>query len=494
MFGSFNLDKLKELRHSKVKDKIDKLPIEVRVTDIQVASSAAFGVAASLDHGLARASIDATTHSFMISPLSGEPPAGSVTWHVEVLGPRSADSNEVSLLVNPVDQTNVAVTVASTVQGDVVLYCSYLSASGKLVFGKPIRVVSNPITVPAAGVSASPATISMVEGKTFFPGLVSSYEGGLTKIEFIGPDTEIDATSSDESVVSVERMGFKLVAKAPGTATVIVHYHGYDTGVNVVVEAAHHGTVQFAVARFEADEATGKAQISVQRTDGSDGKITVHYSSSDGSALAGSNYTFSEGEFAIDDGETSGTITVPMINDTVFLAEKTFNVTLSSPTGGATLRATAKATVAIHNDDIFIPKAATFRGVALPTSSPTSATSGGLSLSVNRGGTFTGDVNFGGVRTRLIGLFDSKGFARMGAPGISWVFDLQMDDGGDVITVTFSNGIHVEKISGERAAFDSRHITPLAGKYMLVFPPDPANKSNAAVPQGSGYGVLTVWV
>ena len=70
----------------------------------------------------------------------------------------------------------------------------------------------------------------------------------------------------------------------------------------------------------------------------------VSYFTTDGSATAGSDYTATSDTLDFDDGQTSLTITVPIIDDAVDENDEDFTVTLSNPTGGATI-GTATSTV-----------------------------------------------------------------------------------------------------------------------------------------------------
>lgn len=76
---------------------------------------------------------------------------------------------------------------------------------------------------------------------------------------------------------------------------------------------------------------------------------SVIYTTADGTAIAPGDYTATSGTLTIVDGQSSGTISVPVIGDTVFELDETFVVNLSVPVG-ATL-ADAQAVGTITNDD-----------------------------------------------------------------------------------------------------------------------------------------------
>src|SRR5262249_42015449 len=111
------------------------------------------------------------------------------------------------------------------------------------------------------------------------------------------------------------------------------------------------GLLQFAAPTFNVVENQGMASITVTRSNGSSGSVSVNYSTSNGSATAGSDYTATSGVLTFADGETSKTFTIPIINDNAVENAETVILTLSNPSGGASLTSPATATLSIDSDD-----------------------------------------------------------------------------------------------------------------------------------------------
>jgi len=112
------------------------------------------------------------------------------------------------------------------------------------------------------------------------------------------------------------------------------------------------GTLQFSSATYSVNENGGSVLVMVTRTGGSSGAVGVSYATSNGSAIASSDYTSTSGILSWANGDTGNkTFTVPITNDTLDEANETFTVTLSSPTGAATLGSPTSATVTITDDD-----------------------------------------------------------------------------------------------------------------------------------------------
>ena len=110
--------------------------------------------------------------------------------------------------------------------------------------------------------------------------------------------------------------------------------------------------LQFNSATYSVNEGAGIASISVARTGGITGTASVQYSTSDGSATAGQDYTATSGTLNWVDGDSSvKTFTVAITDDPLNEANETVNVVLSNPGGGATLGNQSSAMVTIVDDD-----------------------------------------------------------------------------------------------------------------------------------------------
>ncbi len=100
-------------------------------------------------------------------------------------------------------------------------------------------------------------------------------------------------------------------------------------------------------------EGTGGATnlvLTVTSTPAAAAAFQVTFTSSNGTAVSGVDYTAVTGDLNFAIGDTSKAITVPIITDSTVEGDETFTVTLSNPTGGATL-GTAAAIGTISNDD-----------------------------------------------------------------------------------------------------------------------------------------------
>jgi hypothetical protein len=107
------------------------------------------------------------------------------------------------------------------------------------------------------------------------------------------------------------------------------------------------GSVALSSAAYSVSQSTGLLTVTVNRADGSR-ESSVDYATSDGSALAGTDYTARNGKLSWASGDSSPkTLSLTIGNATPNTVDKTFRVTLSNAANGMTLGTPASATVTI---------------------------------------------------------------------------------------------------------------------------------------------------
>jgi len=131
----------------------------------------------------------------------------------------------------------------------------------------------------------------------------------------------------------------------------------HQVGVDAVIQASFPaGAFQFTSAAYtqaEGDNGTATATVTVARTGGSSGAVSVDYATSDGSAAAGSDYAAASGTLTWADGDmTNKTFTVAVNGDATLEEDETINLTLSNPTSGALLGTPNTAVLTVANDEI----------------------------------------------------------------------------------------------------------------------------------------------
>ena len=106
-----------------------------------------------------------------------------------------------------------------------------------------------------------------------------------------------------------------------------------------------------SIANATADEDDGSIVFDVSLSLQSALVITASYTTSDGSATAGSDFTAASGKVTFLADSRSAGITIDLIDDSVAESTETFTVTLTSPSSSASL-GDATATGTIEDDDL----------------------------------------------------------------------------------------------------------------------------------------------
>ena len=112
------------------------------------------------------------------------------------------------------------------------------------------------------------------------------------------------------------------------------------------------GRLSFSASSVAGTEGGSSVTITVRRSGGDAGAVGVSYASANGTATAGSDYNAASGTLSWDDGDSADkTFSVTLLNDTTAESNETLTLSLSSPTGGATLTSPSTATLTIADDD-----------------------------------------------------------------------------------------------------------------------------------------------
>ena len=166
---------------------------------------------------------------------------------------------------------------------------------------------------------------------------------------------------------------------------------GTQTGTTVTItddDVRNAGTLDLSNATVTLSEGGPAITLTVDRTGGSDGTVSVDYATADGSATAASDYTALNGTLTFLNGELSKTLTLNPTSDTTWEPSETFTLTLSNPVD-ATL-GLATATVTINDDD---PRNAGTLALSTATESVAENAAGGITLTVTRTGGSDGTVS-----------------------------------------------------------------------------------------------------
>jgi len=207
---------------------------------------------------------------------------------------------------------------------------------------------ANKVQITGNQVSFAPSTITIEVGQP----VCWTWSTGNTSHNVKGNDGSF--TSGPPASTGT----FQRTFTEAGTFGFHCQVHGSPTsgmrGTVIVQEAgavSGPGTIAVNPEASTVDESAGSVVLNIERTGGTDGKVTVKVATGTGSAAKGKDFlprtavlTWNPG-----DGEAKP-FAVTIKQDTALEQDETFPVLLSKVTGGAALGA-ASSTITIHDDD-----------------------------------------------------------------------------------------------------------------------------------------------
>ena len=112
------------------------------------------------------------------------------------------------------------------------------------------------------------------------------------------------------------------------------------------------GQIAFASSVYSAGEGSTNAVVSLIRTNGSQGIVSVKLQTTDVTASSSSDYTAQNNiTVTFGFGETNKNVLIPIVDDSFVEGDEVFNVTISNPTGGASIVGTNTAQVVIVDNE-----------------------------------------------------------------------------------------------------------------------------------------------
>ncbi|MDX2213900.1 MAG: Calx-beta domain-containing protein [Oculatellaceae cyanobacterium bins.114] len=211
--------------------------------------------------------------------------------------------------------------------------------------GTPVTTVT--VTRTGGSSGAISATVTPTNGTatagndfTSTPIVVNFAEGQTTQTVTIPitNDTDVEGNETVNLSLSNPTGGATLGTQTTATLTII--------------DNDSPGTLAFSSATYSVNEnGTPVTTVTVTRTGGSIGAVSATVTPTNGTATAGSDFTSTPIVVNFAEGQTTQTVTIPILNDTQVESNETVNLSLSNPTGGATLGTQTTATLTIVDND-----------------------------------------------------------------------------------------------------------------------------------------------
>jgi len=115
---------------------------------------------------------------------------------------------------------------------------------------------------------------------------------------------------------------------------------------------SQNGVLAFGALKYSVAENGTSVLITVERSGGSAGAVTVTFSTRNATAEAGIHYAATNGTLSFATGETSKTFPVSVTDNATINGNKGLTLLLASPTGGAVLGEAAQALLTIVDNEV----------------------------------------------------------------------------------------------------------------------------------------------
>ncbi len=217
-----------------------------------------------------------------------------------------------------------------------------------------LMVRANDSTLPGLNpTTAVSRNWTLIEGNSLTADITFTY----LDADVNGDETDYRAFKLDGGTLTNACPGGPCGNDVNNTVTVTGISEFSDWGIGEVTAGAA-GEVAFDNAAYSLAENGGSATITVNRTMGTGGAITVEYATvAGGSATGGAactsgvDYIDASGTLNFASGDTSKTFDVTVCDEAEFEPDETVNLSLSNATGGATIGTQSTSVLTILNDD-----------------------------------------------------------------------------------------------------------------------------------------------
>jgi hypothetical protein len=279
--------------------------------------------------------------------LTFAPGVTSQTFSVPIINNTVFEANEslIVTLSNPVDATlgspnPATLTIVDNDSPPRVRFSASTYSVNEGAGSATITATLNKASAVTATVSYATSNGTALAGSDYTTATGTlAFAPGVTSQTFSVPIINDTAFEANESVALALSNPVNATLRSPSQATL------------TILDDDAPPTVQFSLATFHASESAGNATVAATLSKASTGTVTVSYATSNGTALAGSDYTAASGTLTFAPGTTTGTFNVTIIGDTLDEADETITLTLSNPGGNATLGTPNPATLIIVDDE-----------------------------------------------------------------------------------------------------------------------------------------------
>ena len=289
---------------------------------------------------------------------------------------------------------------------------------------------------------------------------------------------------------------FAFAVPAAGTYFARVRHASGGTGsYQLMAATSGSGVLQFGAVSYSVLEGIGNATITVLRSGGSTGVVSVQFNTLNGTASAAQDYGSNLTLLTFTQGVNTQIVSILIANDSTVEPNETIQLLLRSPSGGAVLGGRSNAVVVIlDNDEPPDNTMATARSLNLTSGlAVVSSLASGVAPMISPGGDEDLYAFVAAPGSRLWAFVDTGGDPGAGSTSGDSVLTLLASDGVSVIEEDNDDG------SGNGADstldFDGDLASAIAGRTLLAggtyYLRIKADSTNAIIEPYRLYAVLT---
>jgi len=182
---------------------------------------------------------------------------------------------------------------------------------------------------------------------------------GLAGVDYYPTNTTITFNPGDTNkLVQVPIIpnnipeGYRTVIFALTNAVNALLYNPSNATLTIIDTVNAPGQLSFSATNYVAGEGNSNVTITVLRTNGTSGTVSVTYNTVPGTAVPGVNYVTTSGALTFNNGDTSATFPVHLVDNNVVQGPVSLSLVLSNPTGGAALIAPTNSPLTIMDNDM----------------------------------------------------------------------------------------------------------------------------------------------
>jgi uncharacterized delta-60 repeat protein len=190
--------------------------------------------------------------------------------------------------------------------------------------------------ISSIGEDVGQSVVLQPDGKILVAG--SSGASGSTRFLVVryNPDGTLDTSFAGTGLTEPMVTGSDLassMALQPDGKIVVAGTSPENGRAEFGLARLQNDQLQFSAPAYTVSENGGTATITIARAGGTTGTVSAVVSTSNGSAKAGTDYTPVSTTVVFNSGETSKTITIPILSDGLVDGNETVLLTLSNPSG-----------------------------------------------------------------------------------------------------------------------------------------------------------------